>query len=35
MTWGKYRKYKTFSVAIEKEVTNIHKGGNESVVTVS
>ena len=28
-------KYKTFSVPIEKEVTNIDKDGNESVVTIS
>ena len=28
-------KYKTFSVPIEKEVTNIDKDGNESVFTVS
>ena len=27
--------YKTFSVPIEKEVTNINKGGNESIVTMS
>ena len=28
-------KYKTFSVPIEKEVSNIDKDGNESVVTIS
>ena len=28
-------KYKTFSIPIEKEVTNIDKDGNESVVTIS
>ena len=28
-------KYKTFSAPIEKEVTNIDKDGNESVVTIS
>ena len=28
-------KYKTFSNPIEKEVTGINKGGNESVVTIS
>ena len=28
-------KYKTFSVPIEKEVTQIDKNGNESVVTIS
>ena len=28
-------KYKTFSVPIEKEVTEIDKDGNESVVTIS
>ena len=27
--------YKTYSVPIEKEVTNINKGGNESIVTMS
>ena len=32
---GKTEKYKTFSVSIEKEVTNIDKDGNESVVTIS
>ena len=29
------KKYKNFSVPIEKEVTNIDKDGNESVVTIS
>ena len=29
------QKYKTFSVPIEKEDTNIDKDGNESVVTIS
>ena len=29
------KKYKSFSVPIEKEVTNIDKDGNESVVTIS
>ena len=29
MSWGKYRKkYETFSVPIETEVTNIDKDGN-------
>ena len=28
-------KYRTFCAAIEKEVTNIDKNGNESVVTIS
>ena len=28
-------KYKTFSIAIEKEVTNIDKDGNESVANIS
>ena len=32
---GKTEKYKTFSVSIEKEVTNIDKYGNESVATIS
>ena len=35
MSWGNMEKYKTFSVPIEKEVTNIDKDGNESVVTIS
>ena len=35
MSWGKHRKYKTFSVTIEKEVTKFEKDGNESVVTKS
>ena len=35
MSWGKYIKIQTFSIAIEKEVTNIDKGGNESAVTIS
>ena len=33
---GKIRKkYKTFSIPIEKNVTNIDKDGNESIVTTS
>ena len=35
MPWEKRRKYKTFSVPIETEVTKIDKDCNESVVTVS
>ena len=35
MSWKKYRKYKTFSVPIEKDVTKIDKDGNESVVIIS
>ena len=35
MSWGKHRKYKTFSVTIEKEVTKIEKDGNENVATIS
>ena len=35
MSWRKYRKIKTFSVPIEKEITNIDKDGNESVATIS
>ena len=35
MSWKKHRKNKTFSIAIEKEVTEIDKDGNESVVTIS
>ena len=33
--WENTEKYKTFSVPIEKEVTDIDKDGNESVVTIS
>ena len=32
---GNTEGYKIFSVPIEKEVTNINKDGNESVVTIS
>ena len=32
---GNTEKYKTFSVPIERKVTNIDKSGNESVVTIS
>ena len=32
---GNTDKYKTFSIRIEKEVPNVDKGGNESVVTIS
>ena len=35
MSWGKHRKVQNFSVPIEKEVTNIDKDDNESVVTIS
>ena len=35
MSWGKYRKVQTFSVPIEKKVTNIDKDSNKSVVTIS
>ena len=35
MSCGKYRKYWTFSVLIEKEVTNIDKDANERVFTIS
>ena len=34
MSWGKHRKIKNFSVPIEKEVTNIDKDGNKSVLTI-
>ena len=34
MSWGKHRKIKKFSVPIEKEVTNIDKDGNKSVLTI-
>ena len=33
--WENTEKYKTFSVPIKKEVTEIDKDGNESVVTIS
>ena len=33
MSWRKHIKNKTFSIAIEKEATEIDKDGNESVVT--
>ena len=35
MSWGKYGKYKTFSVPTEKEITGINKDSNESIVTIS
>ena len=35
MSWGNTEKYKTFSNLIQKEVTKIDKGSNESVVTIS
>ena len=35
MSWGNTEKCKTFSLPIKKEVTNIDKDGNESVVTMS
>ena len=35
MSWGKYRKYKTFFISTKKEVIKIDKDGNESVVTIS
>ena len=35
MSWRKYRKVQNFSIAIEKEVTNIDKDGNESVANIS
>ena len=35
MSWGKHKKYKTFSVPIEKEFTNINKDSNESFVIIS
>ena len=35
MSWGKYRKVQTFSVPIEKKVTNIDKDSNKSVVAIS
>ena len=34
MSWGKHRKSKKFSVPVEKEVTNIDKDGNKSVLTI-
>ena len=35
MFWENTEKYKTFSATIEKEVTEIDKDCNESVVTIS
>ena len=35
MFWENTEKYKTFSAPIEKEVTEIDKDCNESVVTIS
>ena len=36
MFWGKYRKSKSFSIAIDvKRLQKIYKDGNESVATVS
>ena len=35
MSWGNAKKYKQFSIPIEKEVSNIGKDDNESVVTIS
>ena len=35
MSWKIYRKVQNFSVPIEKEITNIDKDGNESIVTRS
>ena len=35
MSWEKYQKVQNFSLPKEKEVTNIYKDGNESVVTLS
>ena len=35
MFWENTEKYKTFSAPIEKEVTEIDKHCNESVVTIS
>ena len=35
MSWGNTEKYKTFSNLIQKEVTKIDKGSNESVATIS
>ena len=35
MSWREYKKGQTFSVPIEKEVTNVDKDGNKNVVTIS
>ena len=34
MSWREYKKGQTFSVPIGKEVTNIDKDGNKSVLTL-
>ena len=35
MSWAKYKKVLIFSISIEKEVINIDKDGNKTVVTTS
>ena len=35
MSWGKHKILQKFSLRIEKEVREINKNGNESVVTIS
>ena len=35
MSYRKHRKVQDFPIPVEKEVTNINKDGNESVVTIS
>ena len=35
ISWRKYRKCKTFSVPLEKEVSKINNDGNECLVTIS
>ena len=35
MSWRKNRKVQNVSIPVEKEVTNIDKDSNESVVTIS
>ena len=35
MSCRKHRKVQDFPIPVEKEVTNINKDGNESVVTIS
>ena len=36
MSWRENsEKYKTVSVQIEKEITNVHKVGNENIITIS
>ena len=35
MPWEKYRKHKTFSILIEKEVIKSDEDGYENIITIS